>query len=182
MKLGAIRKIRHNLDRGTTLLLYKSLVLPLIDYCDIVYGATFKDKLNKLQLLQNNACRTVLLADMDHHISDMHRELGLLSLYQQRGLHLCCQAHKSIYFNNMSSLSDFFVPVVEVTGRYTRYSDKCRMQVPKCRTKIGQWSFRYRGPSMWNYLPNELRSIECYKAFKRELSLRIKDLFENHPT
>ena len=82
MKLGAIRKIRHNLDRATTLLLYKSLVLPLIDYCDIVYGATAKDKLQKLQLVQNNACRNILLADMDTHVASMHLELQLLTLYQ----------------------------------------------------------------------------------------------------
>ena len=82
MKLGAIQKIRHNLDRATTLLLYKSLVLPLIDYCDIVCGATFKDKLYKLQLFQNNACRTILLVDMDVHVFDMHRDLGILALCQ----------------------------------------------------------------------------------------------------
>ena len=159
-----------------------SLVLPLIDYCDIVYGATTKDKLQKLQLVQNNACRTILLADMETHIATMHLELQLLTLYQRRALHISCQSHKCIYFNGLSSLSEFFVPVISITGRYTRFADTTRMKVPKCRTKLGQRSFAFRGPSMWNYLPNEIRCIPEYKAFKRQISSKITELFENHPT
>ena len=39
-KLGIIRKARDFLDRKTSVLLCESLVLPHLDYCDIVYGCT----------------------------------------------------------------------------------------------------------------------------------------------
>ena len=73
-KLGAIRKVWDLLDRSTTLILYKSLVLPHSDYCDTVYMTSPLKNLNKLQLIQNSACRTILLSNRDTSIVDMHAE------------------------------------------------------------------------------------------------------------
>ena len=44
-KLGIVRKAREFLDLGTSVQLYKSLVLPHIDYCDLVYCCTSKTNL-----------------------------------------------------------------------------------------------------------------------------------------
>ena len=68
-----------------------------MDYCDIIYNSAMKDQLNKLQLVQNTACRTILLCDRDAHIEDMHIELGLLKLYTRRQLHLATTCHKAIH-------------------------------------------------------------------------------------
>ena len=39
-KLGILYKSKDYLDRSTKILLYKSLILPHIDYCDLVYMNT----------------------------------------------------------------------------------------------------------------------------------------------
>ncbi len=54
-KLGIVRKARDFQDLGTSVHLYKSLVLPHIDYCDLVYCCTSEANLQKLQKLQNCA-------------------------------------------------------------------------------------------------------------------------------
>ncbi len=36
-KVGLLKKIRSNIDHSTALTLYKSLVLPHLDYCDTIY-------------------------------------------------------------------------------------------------------------------------------------------------
>ncbi len=97
MEMGAIRKIRKTLDQSTALSLYKSLVLPHIDYCDIVYDCSTHENLNRLQIFQNCVCRTILLVDFDTHIDDMHQTLGLLILKQRRFVHLSVACHKSVY-------------------------------------------------------------------------------------
>ncbi len=107
MKLGAIRTIRRNLDQSRALSLYTSLVLPHIDYCDIIYSCSTQENLNKLQLFQNCACRTTLLADRETHIRHIHTRLNLLYLNQRRDPHLAVSCHKSIYFKGLSSLSSF---------------------------------------------------------------------------
>ena len=47
-KLGVIRKIRDCLGQPTALRLYKGLVLPHFDFCDMVHAS--QDTLQKLQL------------------------------------------------------------------------------------------------------------------------------------
>ena len=59
-KLGILRRSREYLDKSTSLIPYKSLVLPHLDYCDLVYMNTTVQNLIKLQLIQNGACRTIL--------------------------------------------------------------------------------------------------------------------------
>ncbi len=68
MKLGALRKICKDIDQGTSLLLYKSLILSHFGYCNTTYCCATKDALNQLQLLQNSVCKMILLADKDTHI------------------------------------------------------------------------------------------------------------------
>ena len=59
-KIGVIKKVRNCLDNKLALTLYKSLVLPHIDYCDVVYVSATKESLSKLQLVQNKACQVIL--------------------------------------------------------------------------------------------------------------------------
>ena len=44
-EIGILRKSRNFLHRAASLLLYKSLVLSYLDYCDLIYECTNKSKL-----------------------------------------------------------------------------------------------------------------------------------------
>ena len=59
-KLGMLRRFRDFLDRKSSLTLYKSLVLPQISYCDIVYCTTNQSSKDKLQKVQISALRCIL--------------------------------------------------------------------------------------------------------------------------
>ena len=146
MKLGAICKTREYVDQSTVLMLYNSLVLPHLDYCDTVFMTANSTLLNKLQLVQNSACRTILLAESRTSSDEMHKELGLLRLNERRSLHLCFQLHKKVYVDDASSLSKFFVPVVKITGRRTRGAVGLSMKVKNLRTETDRkaFSFNYR--------------------------------------
>ncbi len=119
-KMGAIKKLRECVDKSTALRLYKSLVLPHFDYWDTIYMTASSESLNKLQLLQNHACRTMLMANREAHITDMHSELGLLTLNEQRNLHLGFQIHKTVYDECNMSLKPFFVSISENRIRQIR--------------------------------------------------------------
>ncbi len=86
-KIGMIKKVRYLSDHSIALTLYKSLVLPHLDYCDTIYMTSNQEDLNKLQLAQNVACRTLLLADKYEHIDAMHQELKLEKLEVRRKFH-----------------------------------------------------------------------------------------------
>ncbi len=61
-------KLHPLIGQELTLELYKSLVLPVIDYADVVYDCLSSKSSRDLQKLQNYALRIVLQADYDSHI------------------------------------------------------------------------------------------------------------------
>ena len=106
MKLGILGTSREFLDRKSFILLYKSLVLPHIDYCDLVYMTANKYTLHKLQIIQNVACRIILRADNRRGIQEIHHKLNLLTLKERQYLHLSMEGFLHIHTN--SSLNNMF--------------------------------------------------------------------------
>ena len=54
-----IAKIRHQIDKETTKILMQTLVLSKLDYCNSLFIGVNEYNLNKLQKIQNMACRVI---------------------------------------------------------------------------------------------------------------------------
>ena len=76
-RLHSLSRTRKFMTQDTCLQLYKSLVIPLFDYCDTVYGILPTSDANHLQILQNKACRIILCRNRFAHSEDTHRDLSL---------------------------------------------------------------------------------------------------------
>ncbi len=64
-QLGVHRRVRRHLTLDTAKILYNSLVLPLIDYCDVATANLNKTNLIRLQKLQNiGAC--IIIKTVEH--------------------------------------------------------------------------------------------------------------------
>ena len=175
-KLGILRKSREFLPRNTSILLYKSLVLPHIDYCDLVYMTASEYHLNRLQLIQNVASRIILRANRRTSIKFMHNELKLLMIKDRQQIHLSMECFRQI--NTISGLNDLFVK--HDTGRVTRGTNMNNMKIPVMNTATGRKAFSYRGPSHWNTLPPDLKINDNKNSFKSGVSkLFARDV--NHP-
>ena len=61
--------------------------------------------LNKLQLVQNVAYRTLLLANKYANVDTTHQELDLLPLTCQRQVHFGNLCHKTVHYDSKSGLS-----------------------------------------------------------------------------
>ncbi len=136
-----------------------------------------KEIINKLQLLQNSACRTILLAARETHIYDMHSDLGLLYLNERRDLHFCFLLHKNYYIEAPTGLSEHLVRSELVAIRSTRASTQHNVVVPRVRSAMGEKSFQYRGPVSWNRLPVDLKAIDVFRVFKVAVSKLVHTLF-----
>ena len=158
------------------------MILPHFDYCSIVYMNTSQLNLTKLQTTQNSACRIILLADRDCHISDMHRTLNLMMLSTRRKIQLSAFNHRNVYPEVCTVVSNMYVPLGDVTGRETRQSNTNQVKVKRVRTCYGQKAISYCGPLSWNYLPVDVRCIRNISTFKLHLHKNSSALFENHPT
>ncbi len=178
-KLGILRRSKEYLNNSTRKLLYQSLILPHMDYCDTVYMCTTEKNLQKLQIVQNSAFRIILEADIDTPISELHKKLEMPNLKQRRSIHLAMECFNNIN-NKEAGLHSFFVPTSDTHVRTTRQTLGKIMNVPNIRTNTGRKSIAYRGPNFWNHLETEIRIIDNKNNFKREVT-RLTCLDENHP-
>ena len=82
-KLNFLRRIRNRLDMKTALLLFNSLVVPHVDFCNSILFMLNERELHTLQLIQNRAMRIILTRLRDTNIIYMQQETGLLSVRQR---------------------------------------------------------------------------------------------------
>ena len=181
-KIGVIKKTRMCMDERIATVLYKSIILPILDYGDIVYMTANLGILNKLQQIQNVCCRIILRRNKRASVTEMHRELKLMKLGDRRDIHLSENCHKNIYYEAKPSLGSFFITMPARNQRETRQRNRMHMVVPRAKTTCGQQAFSIRGPKHWNGLTNDIRLVEKYKTFQRELRAKKDLVFDNHPT
>ena len=153
--------------------------MPYIDYCDLMYKCTTVANLNKLQMIQNAACRVILQVDKDTSIAYMHKELELMTLTGQRNYHLSVECYK--YVNSpFEALCKFFIPRSVNTVRTTRGMEANTMCVPNIVSSIGSKAFSFHGPNHWNKIDVNLRSIATLIPFQNALLKEfLRDV--NHP-
>ena len=97
-RIGVLRRVKHVLPLQARLTLYKSLVLPLFYYGDIVWGDKNNSTLmENLQTLQNKAAKIIL----DHHPQSSATEaldsLGWKPLHLRRRFHRCATIFKCLH-------------------------------------------------------------------------------------
>ena len=106
-KVGAIKKTRKCLNKDVALTLYKSLILPHLDFGDVIYMTATQEALKKLQLLQNVCCRIILRVENRTHLMEMHKDSELMFLEDRRRIHLGELCHKNIYCDQPMSLTKY---------------------------------------------------------------------------
>ena len=112
----------------------------------------------------------------------MHRDLEIMILDDRRQIHLGELCHKNIYYDTEQSLTKYLVRVNEIGTRRTRRSNKGNFQIPRCRTVMGVNAFSVRGPKFWNSLDNNLKVLEKFTVFAKELHSKWDQTLDNHPT
>ena len=71
-------------DRRTLLQLYKTLIRPIIDYNGFLYDDISNDKIDSLQIIQNNALRIITGAFRTSPVVNLHIEVNLPTLDRRR--------------------------------------------------------------------------------------------------
>ncbi len=89
-----MHRLKFNLPKETLYILYNSIVLPLLDYGDIVYGNCSAITLKRLQLLQNRGTRMLLNYGYRTHSVNMFSELEWLNIKDRLHLYKMCLVYK----------------------------------------------------------------------------------------
>ena len=152
-KLYSINRLKP-LTPTVLKLLYQAHVLPIIDYCDVVWVPTNVGHLKRLERLHSR------FSSYDSARSSAFN----LTLVERRRFHIAIQVYKILKRLSPSYLLSTFKSALSVTGRAGR--NVHRLYVPAVRLNYGKRSLYYRGTTIWNSLPTSITEMNSLNSFK----------------
>ena len=130
-RIGLLRRVRNVLPKHTLNLLYKSLVVPHFDYCDVVWGNACKTYLLRLDKLQNAAGKIILGLPRRYPTELLLNTLGWQKLHDRRSNHLNVMVYKSLACKLPSNLCNIFNHVHKIHNHVTRASVNGNLPPPQ---------------------------------------------------
>ena len=143
--------------------IYNALAYAYLSYCVSIWGSTWKRYQNQVIIAQKRIIRTILYASRYDSSLPLFVNNKLLNFNNIRYYFCALVIHKFIH---LGYCSDIFQHSAAL--RQTR-NNVNTVQIPFFRTARGQQSIMYSASSMWNNLPNNIRSISNVITFKRTL-------------
>ena len=143
----------------------QSDVLPLFDYCDIVWSSCTQEESRRLKTLLNFVCKLVPHRSRDSSASAARSELNLTTLSLRTKLHMaqcmfrCLSSQSPSYLSNLFSSSS--------SSLTTCSSSTHLLNLPPVRTSYGQKAFSFAGASLWRTLPAHICTMNDPQSFNR---------------
>lgn len=161
---------------NTRVLLYKSLISPHIEYCSTILFNLNQNEICKIQKLQNKAMRITLKCNRYTPIKLMLEVLNFMSIRQRvifktldfifkiknkiTAMYLCnkVQFVNEVHTHNTRTKNDFFIRTA--------------------RTSLLNKTILYKGLSMFNALPDQIKNCDNHLKFKTMLKEYVFKTFE----
>ena len=169
-RLGLLKRISYLLPLETRITLYNSLVRPLFDYGDTIWGDKGNATLmNELQLLQNKAAKIILSLPSFYSSTEALEELCWPTLFKLRLFHRCVFVYK--YVNGIIDFKFDTKLISDIHSYNTR--GKSNFYLPRVRRNYGKQRLLYQGLGEWNSLDKSIRDMRSLLIFKQALKTAI---------
>ena len=167
-RIGAIKRIIPFVSPKILHYIYNALVQPHFDYCSIVWGNCGKTLSERLQKLQNRAAGILTSSSYDADARYLLRQLVWKNLITQRQIQVALMVFKAL--NDLAPDYLFSMFTECSTSGYVLRDSTNKLNVPLPRTNYRKKSFSYRGATLWNSLPCNLRQEKSLNRFKQLLN------------
>ena len=166
-----IKRLKHMskyVNQSALKTLAASFILSRFDYCNSLFKNLCKYQLDKLQKLQNFAAKVVLGRSLYEHVTPCLIELHWLPISYRIDYKIGLLVFKCLNGLAPSYLSDLIQ--LYVPSRNLRSANQFTLKVFNTKFKtLGDRSFSYTAPRVWNALPFELRTEKSISVFKKKL-------------
>ena len=165
--LGYIKRTFKYKTREIVMNLYKSLVLPHLEFAVTLWSPNLVKDISRLERVQARA--TKLIPNIRHKsYSERIKELNLMTLEQRRERIDMIQTYKIINNIDNVSVSDYF----EFCENPTR-NHGFKLKINRFNTPILGHFFTFRIAQQWNKLPQQIVNVKSIKLFKVQLDKHI---------
>ena len=145
-----------------TLQIYKGHIEPHFDYCSVVWDGLSQQLNEKLQVLQNRAARVITKSSYNTNSSNLLNSLSWDNLSVRRTKQKANLMHKCVNKLAPNYRCNMFTPRALP---FDLRDASPKLHLPKPRTDYLKRSFCYSGASLWNDLPEDIRTIKSLGNF-----------------
>ena len=163
---GALKRVRPFISMHTAIKIYKGLIEPHFDYCSVVWDGLSQQLCEKLQKLQNRAARVITKSSYNTNSSYLLNSLSWDNLSVRRTKQKANLMYKCVNKLAPNYLCNMFTPR---TLPFDLRDASQKLYLPKPRTDYLKRSFSYSGASLWNDLPEDIRTTKSLRNFKRRI-------------
>ena len=161
-QLNALFRFKRYLSPDSKKLAVNSFILSNFNYCSLIWNFSSSYSLNKIERIQERALR-FLCENNTKSYNDLLNDLGKCTMKTKRMRALATEIFKTL--NNINPLYMKHIFYQSTLRRSERL--KYNLEVPKLNLiKYGRKSLRVLGPSLWNSLPNDVKSLQTLTQFK----------------
>ena len=166
--LGMMRTLKFRLKRDSLNQIYVSFLRPVLEYASVVWDNCTKREKENLEKIQIEAARIVTGITRSASLNNIYKEIGWLTLENRRKYQKLILIYKII-----SGLTHEIFPR-NVSTR-TIYSLRNIHQIDSiaCRTELLARSFIPSAVSLWNELPDDVKSLQSLSSFKSYILGRL---------
>ena len=150
-------------------MVYKTLILPVLEYGDIIYDCLSAENAATLQKLQN-ACLKHILQISPSHLNSIYPWQTVEYLATQRKQHVATQMYRIDNDLEPQHLQIKFKHRADVSTRVTRITFDRNFEIPEVKLEMCKRNFVYRGIKTWYDVPAELKFATDPKSFRIEIS------------
>ena len=160
--LAALKQARRYVPQNTLITINKSLIEPLFDSCDVVWGNLNKPLTTRLQKLQKRGAKIITRKDYDVTSTTIFGELRWNDLETTRRKHIAILMYKIVNNRAPGYLIDLFEKSNSV---YSLRESRSRLILPKYNTEFANGSsFAIVGAKIWNSIPFNIRSATSLRS------------------
>ena len=167
--IAIIYKIKRYFTLKGLVNLYYALIYPNLTFCITVWGATFKNVLRPLQVVQNRIVRAMCGVDRLSASLPLYTSLGLFNVENIYMYMTGAYVYRTL-LNQLLPTFQF-----QVMNRVTRSSSRALLSVPFVALEVCRRSIRYSGPVVYNRIPLDIRTVDRYTTFKRNFKRFLLD-------
>jgi len=177
--LHLINQVKLLLPRRSLCSLYSNMVLPILEYCDVIYdNCSIRDSL-ALENIQRRAALTCTGAYRHTSNDSLLAELAWQPLRIRRQVHKLC-----LFFKICNNLTPGYlrqlVPRQRVNDHRLRSTSNAILPTPFSRLSSTRNAFVHSTVKLWNALPLDIRSLDSLNTFKLKVKSRLYRQYSVH--
>ncbi|MFZ2539770.1 MAG: reverse transcriptase family protein, partial [Oscillospiraceae bacterium] len=165
--VGIINRLKFRLSEATLNSLYNTLVLPYLNYGNVIWASNKPTRLKPILLLQKRLMRIITCSHYNAHTLPLFARLKQLTVFDLNELLIATFMYRH-YNNDLPDIfNDYFYRNSNIHEHFTRHSTK--LHISFARTDCMKSQLSIRGPKLWNSInPVIINNSLHWHSFKKQ--------------